>query len=517
MGSSSVSLPAPSPGVGVPGRPWRGAARGHAGVLAVLALGGVIRIAVELAYRPALLFSDSWGYLSMAHSGMPVGILPSRPSGYALLLRLLALTGRDLLAVSVVQHVAGLAIGALVYAVLRHVGVGKALATVAAAVVVFDSYAIALEQFIMAEAFFMLLLVGALALTVIRRESPGALMTAGALLAAACTVRTAGLFVAPVWCAYLLWSARDRRRLLMAAAGLLLPLCVYASWHAWRTDGSFALDQSQGWFLYGRVGQFADCQGADVPRLTQPLCDLSAEWRPLFTPGLWVWGVGSPAVRLFAGTPDHFASSPSGEARTARDNQLLEEFALAIIRAHPLAYATAAGADFLRFFDPGASPARDADGATVTFPSAPLTDWVYAGPRHRYVPGYVPRVRWPASLLVSYQKVLRAPRLLLGALAVVALIALLVPLVTPLQLVRRAEIFLLTGSGLAMLLGAAALVGFVVRYLVPSVPLLVAGGLLAGHELAQAARVARLERADRPGGRALVAGGSVTRMRAQPL
>ena len=33
----------------------------------VLAAGGLLRVACEVAYRPALFYSDSWGYLAMAH------------------------------------------------------------------------------------------------------------------------------------------------------------------------------------------------------------------------------------------------------------------------------------------------------------------------------------------------------------------------------------------------------------------------------------------------------------------
>lgn len=56
------------------------------------------------------------------------------------------------------------------------------------------------------------------------------------------------------------------------------------------------------------------------------------------------------------------------------------------------------------------------------------------------------------------------------------------------QLPQRQEAFLLTGMGLAMLLGATATSEFIVRYLVPSVPLLVCGGTLALAELFTAAR-----------------------------
>src|SRR5947209_8006712 len=82
--------------------------RCHAGFVAVLVAATVLRAAAEVAYRPALFFSDSWIYLSTAFGGVPVGIVPSRPSGYPLLLRLLTFPGRNVLLATLVQHAAGL-------------------------------------------------------------------------------------------------------------------------------------------------------------------------------------------------------------------------------------------------------------------------------------------------------------------------------------------------------------------------------------------------------------------------
>ena len=49
---------------------------------------------------------------------------------------------------------------------------------------------------------------------------------------------------------------------------------------------------------------------------------------------------------------------------------------------------------------------------------------------------------------------------------------------------RRREVFLLAGAALAMLLGTAATSEFVLRYLIPVVPLLVCGGVAAAADLA---------------------------------
>lgn len=478
--------------------------RCHVGFVVVLGAAVIVRAGAEVAYRPALFFSDSWIYLSTTFGGVPAGIVPSRPSGYPLLLRLLTFPGRDVLMATILQHVAGMVVGALVYALLLHFGQRRVVAVAAAALVLLDSYAIALEQFIMAESLFTLLLVGALTLTIVRRGSPRALMVAGGLLALACTVRTAGLFVIPVWLVYLVWTARDRRRLLCGMTGLLLPLAMYCSWHALRTDGSFNLDQADGWFLYGRIAQIADCHGAKITGPTVWLCDVPPQVRGEYSPGGWIWDPGSPAQWITGGNPDIYAGQPGGAARTARNNQMLLDFAIAIIRAHPMAYAETVTTDFLRFFDPTASAYSDSDGSTVTFPPAPLTGWLSIPVRNRYLPRYVPRVHWPASLLLQYQKYCPDPRLVLAALTILALLAWLAPVLSfgRLQVRHRPEILLLTGSGLAMLLASAALVAFVVRYLIPAVPLLLCGGVLGTGELLRATEAyisrRRVETGDQP-------------------
>ena len=77
------------------------------------------------------------------------------------------------------------------------------LSTVVAAIVLLDSYAIALEQHVLAEAFFTLALVAAVFLVLAQREpSTFAIGAGGLLLGASATMRTAALFAVPVWLLY---------------------------------------------------------------------------------------------------------------------------------------------------------------------------------------------------------------------------------------------------------------------------------------------------------------------------
>lgn len=278
----------------------------HRGLIAVLGLATIVRVGASIAYWPALFFSDSWQYLNLAFSRFPVGIAPSRPSGYPLLLRLLSAPGHDLALVVVLQHVAGLGTGVLTYALCLRLGLARRIALLAAAVVILDAYAIALEQHIMAESFFELAVMAAMLLTISRGERTRALVLAGGLLAIAATLRTAALFVIPVWLVYLLWSGVGRRRLLAGAAPVIVPLLAYSAMHYVHTDGSFGLQQAQGWFLYGRVEAIADCRGASVPPATRPLCIADARVRAAPSPDFWIWSPQSPAERLFGGNPDFY-------------------------------------------------------------------------------------------------------------------------------------------------------------------------------------------------------------------
>ena len=466
----------------------------HRAVIAVLGLATIVRVGAAVAYWPALFFSDSWQYLNLAFSRFPVGIAPSRPSGYPLLLRLLSAPGHDFALVVALQHVAGLGAGVLVYALCLRLGLARWVAVLAAAAVILDAYAIALEQHIMAESFFELALMGAMLLTISRRDRTRALVLAGVLLAIAATLRTAALFVIPVWLAFLLWAGVGRRRLLAGAAAVLVPLLTYSAIHYAHTDGSFGLQQAQGWFLYARVEAIADCRGAAIPPATRPLCIADAYARGAPSPDFWIWSSQSPAERAFGGNPDFYVGDGAyGHLQTARIDALLQSYALAIVTRHPLAYARTVGADFGRFFDPHAGPDSNVDGVTVTFPRAPRIAQVDLAARDRYFPAYVPPVRWPSPLLQGYQRIFHAPRLLLGILTLVALLALLAPLIPArqLQVARRPEILLLSGSGVVILLASAMFVAFVVRYLIPEIPLLLCGGLTAINELIRSIRLRR--------------------------
>ena len=470
-------------------------------MLAVLGVAAAERVVVAIAYRPALLFVDSWGYVDVAYRDSPVGFAPERPSGYPLILHLLAVPGRSLLAITTVQHLAGLALGVLVYLLLLRLDVPKVAAAIAVAVVVFDGRAVALEQHVLTEALFTLVLFASLVLAIGRgRRGPGALAASGALLALAITMRSVALFAVPAWIAYVVWAHRRPVPLAAAALALALPLVGYAALHAGgdRTrlpgTGQFALSEMDGWFLYAKVAPVADCRGAGVPAAVASLCEPASLRRD--DADFYLWSPESPARQLFRGGRD--------KAEQVRDNRLLRRFALAVIRHHPWPYAREVGRDFLRFFRPGGGgtdvtvslpaggpaprPCGDCDGVA--------TEPVDSGVRDRWYPGYEPRVHAPAGIARAWHRVTRVPRWLIGLLALVALASLALaisPRFRP-SLRHRAEMALLLGAALLMLLGDAATTKFWIRYLVPVVPLLTCAGAVGATGLIRAIRSARAAR-----------------------
>ena len=372
------------------------------------------------------------------------------------------------------------------------------LATAGAAVVLLDAYAMALEQQILAEAFFTLALAASFFLVAGRDRGAVALAASGALLAAAATMRTAALFAVPVWALYVVWAHRRPRLIGPAALGLMLPLLAYASWHAADT-GRFGLTQADGWFLYGRVGEIADCGNADVPAAARPLCDRNARDRREGA-AYHIWNADGPARRTFGG----MSTDPDSQARS---NDALRGFARAIIRDRPGRYARAGLGRLpalLHPRGPGARQLRPRGRAAAVRPDR-ATQRDRAGsvvPRLRparepagEAGARLPRARArPAAVDGGARDRRAAPAGARGGRVRPA---------PPAARRAAARCSCWRAPRLAMLLGTAATSEFVLRYLIPVVPLLVCGGVAAAADLAAlAARLVPLPLRGRARGRA---------------
>lgn len=259
--------------------------RHHWLFLVVFVAGAGLRAAAWLAYPPALLYGDSFRYLDNVGVHNPTGL---HPIGYDLFILdpLLAVGGLGL--VSFLQHVAGLACGVALYALAKRLGVRRNwLAALAAAPVLLDAYEVQIEQMIMSDVWFQVILVGILWLLLGKRGGQPpvwAVAVAGLLFGIAVVFRMVALPLAlpavlflliagGVWRRWRTWAAW--RTILPRIAALVLPLLIvvvgygtyYASW-----AGHFALSPSTGNVLYARGAVVADCDTLELPERLRPAC-----------------------------------------------------------------------------------------------------------------------------------------------------------------------------------------------------------------------------------------------------
>ena len=323
----------------------------HWPFLTVLAAGVVIRILVSVSFRPALMFvGDSYGYLLRAASLTP-GVV--RPVFYPL--TILPFQRLDHIGlVPVAQHVLGLGIGVALYVLMRRLGIGAWGSTLAAAPILLDAYEINIEQFIMAETLFTALVVVAL-MFLLWRSRPGwaASIGAGLCIAGATLTREVGVaLIAPV-IVFLLVRRAGLRRVGAALLAFAVPVVLYVAWyHA--VHGEYGLSGHDGYFMYGRVATFADCQRSEVPVSERLLCDPRPPSKRPFA-NFYVWNSQSPFHRLLASPP--------------RVNTILKDFSYRVIRHQPLDYARTVLGDFLHFFT---------FGRTTGLQDEPLQIWQFA-------------------------------------------------------------------------------------------------------------------------------------------
>src|SRR5690348_7566644 len=145
------------------------------------------RLAAMLGFQPAVLFQlDTYDYLWGAVHVSPNVV---NPSGYSLFLWLLR-PFHSIVLVVFLQHLLGLGIATMVYALARRYDVPGWGATLAAAPVLFDPSQILVEQFVMADLLAMALMVGAFAVLLLRRPpSMWQVVTAGLMTGASVTIR----------------------------------------------------------------------------------------------------------------------------------------------------------------------------------------------------------------------------------------------------------------------------------------------------------------------------------------
>jgi hypothetical protein len=289
-------------------------------------LGLVMRLITVLGFPPAIWFAgDSIAYVNDALTHKPS---LSREAGYSVMLMALQPL-HSFAVVTAVQHLMGLGIGAMSYALLRRHGLPRWGATLATLPVLLDAYVIQLEHEMLPDIPFAFLVMGAVTLVAWWRDGERPAWVAGAaaaLIAFAATCWPVGLPLLIVLVVTLALRKAGWRAVTAAVVGGALPLGLYLAWFDVAHD-HVAFNYSSGAFLWSRTTTFADCQIIKPPAEELPLCPHTPVGQRR-TASLWIWEKDSPLLKL-------------GGRFTPRTNALAENFARRAILAQPLGYARA--------------------------------------------------------------------------------------------------------------------------------------------------------------------------------
>jgi hypothetical protein len=325
-----------------------------------LAVGALLRLVASIGYPGALWFAgDSYVYVGAALRPQPN---LSKATGYSFFLRLL-LPFHSFTLVTGVQHVMGLLIAVMIYVLLRRNGVSKTWSAIATLPQLLDGYIIEDEHLIMAETVFTFLLMIALLMLLWRpRTRWWTAAIAGLLVGAAAVVRTEGLIMLAVLPLFLLlrgWSWKTLRGwgiAIVFTLGTLIPFGGYTTWfHARYSQFDtpvYSTTLSEGFYLWGRVSSFANCQVIKPTGLeavvcpTQPIVDRDP-------PGNYIWHApyvhaDMDAICTVTET-DGKVSKTCGPVSPA-GNKVLTDFAIKAILAQPLDYAKTVVKDVLLSF-----------------------------------------------------------------------------------------------------------------------------------------------------------------------
>ncbi len=295
----------------------------------------LLRVDAELGYRWQAWFNDSFEYLS---NTVYLKLDPTRTSGYSIWLKLLQ-PFHSYALITILQHLMGLAVAVMIYALARHrFGVRPGLATLAVVPVLYDGFEIELEHLIMADVPYLFLLTLAVTLLLWNPAGPSVRVCAviGGLLGVGSVLRSIGTPLLAIFAVYMIIRRFSWRKVAATIVVCLIPLAGYAAVFDLEY-GQFAESDSSGVFLYGRVMTFAECSKMHVPADELFLCTtVPPAQRPIAES--YDWTTGSPIDRL---ATDKFSEVP---------NQLAKDFAIRAIEAQPLDYARAVFDDTWRVF-----------------------------------------------------------------------------------------------------------------------------------------------------------------------
>ena len=319
----------------------RQAARQHAGraaallrrhwlAAALLTAGLALRVLAVLAYRPAL-FLDATRYLYNSGGNDPVG--------YEGPLKAILLVGNfDL--VAAVQHLLGLAMAVVIYALLLRRGVSRWLAALAIAPVLLDAYQLQNEQTILPGTFFQALTVAGFAVLLWRpRTGWHATVVAGLLLGTSAIVAQVGESLILPAVIYLLAAGGGWRNVAVKAAAMCaafaVPILAYCT-GSYVLTGDFFLSHTGATSVYGRTAAAADCATLRVPADERPLCPARAQQAQ--GPDWLDYNQASPVQSYYANLP------------RAEVNRLVSDFNSRVVSQQPLQVLGHYGRDVLKLY-----------------------------------------------------------------------------------------------------------------------------------------------------------------------
>jgi hypothetical protein len=454
----------------------------HRVFAAAFAVGALLRLITMLGYGPAMWFNDSYEYVSVALHPRPH---PIRPDGYGFWLLLLK-PFHSFALVTLTQHLMGLATAALIYALLRRkFRLPKWGATLAAAPVLFDAYQIQLEQLIMSDALFTLLVVGVIAIVLWNKQMSwkvGAVV--GLLLALTALTRSIGLPILALVAAYLLVKRTAWKAIVAVIVACAVPVLGYMGWFS-TNYGKFGMTNSDGLILYMRTAIFADCDKmhidkyrelqmlllciTDPPNQRQPY----AQW--------YLWGQGSGNGQA---TGEVLHRWGAGKKFTDITNAAASAFAMRAITSQPGDYAKVVARDFFRAFNWGRPVFPDAktydmyqfspyyvlddNGNRKRLPQWPSYQGRTDTDAYAYEQG-PPETKivapW-AQIMSGYQTVFHLPGIVLGGVMLVGLYGVVIRW----RRLGGPEVLPWLGA-FGLLLAPAATAEFDYRYVLPAVPL----------------------------------------------